>query len=47
LKALAQLLLTALKLTEWMTFAAMEKAPHQSANLRKKTWNTNFLGATE
>lgn len=48
LNALAQLLLTALKLTDWMIFYSdRKKAPHQSADLKKITWNTYFLGATE
>ncbi len=46
LKALAQLLLTALKLTEWMIFYRYrEKAPHQSADLKKITWNHLLFGS--
>lgn len=36
LSALAQLLLSAIKLTEWMVFTAVKKAPHQSAPLKKR-----------
>ncbi|MGY2290023.1 hypothetical protein ACW9H6_09185 [Pseudomonas sp. SDO528_S397] len=35
LNTLAQLLLKALKLTEWTIFAANPKAPHQSACLEE------------
>ncbi|WP_247291563.1 hypothetical protein [Pseudomonas violetae] len=47
MKALAQLLLTALKLTDWMIFTATEKGATPERQFRRKTWNTYFLGATE
>jgi hypothetical protein len=48
LNALAQLLLTALKLTEWMNFYRSKKRRHTRApTLEKQRGTTYFLGATE
>ncbi|WP_433736487.1 hypothetical protein [Pseudomonas putida] len=43
-ETLAQHLLTALKLTEWMTFLPLEnKTPHQSVDLKKIPFHHYFL----